>query len=144
LAAGNSHSCAESGRRLLCWGDNRFGQLGDGTTESRLDPTPVGGLSGLPVSVVAGASHTCALLADGTAHCWGQNLHGQLGDSSTTNAATPVPVAGGLLFTRLVAGGAVTCGRTVDGDEYCWGLNQSGQLGDGTLDSRRVPTRVGG
>jgi alpha-tubulin suppressor-like RCC1 family protein len=144
LAAGNSHTCATSGIRLLCWGDNRFGQLGDGTTDSRLDPTPVVGLPGTPVTIVAGASHTCALLSDGTAHCWGQNLHGQLGDSSTTNATTPVPVAGGHVFAHLVAGGAVTCGRTVDGVEYCWGLNQSGQLGDGTLDSRQVPTRVRG
>jgi len=144
LAAGSSHTCAISAGRLLCWGDNRFGQLGDGTTESRLDPTPVTGIPGAPLTVVAGASHTCVLLSDGTGHCWGQNLHGQLGDSSTTNAATPVPVAGGLTFARLTAGGAVTCGRTVDGVEYCWGLNQSGQLGDGTLDSRQVPTRVGG
>jgi hypothetical protein len=144
LAAGSSHTCATSAGRLLCWGDNRFGQLGDGTTEARLDPAPVTGLPSEPVTVVAGASHTCALLADGTAHCWGQNLHGQLGDGSTTNATTPVPVVGGLVFARLTAGGAVTCGRTVDGGEYCWGLNQSGQLGDGTLDSRLVPTRVGG
>ncbi len=144
LAAGSSHTCAIVAGSVLCWGDNRSGQLGDGTTEARVRPTPVIDLPGTPVALVAGAVHTCALLTDGTAACWGQNLHGQLGNGSTANAATPIPVSGDLAFERLSAGGAVTCGRTLDGDEYCWGLNQSGQLGDGTVTNRAVPTRVGG
>lgn len=144
LAAGSSHTCALSGGTVVCWGDNRFGQLGDGTTESRVSPTPVSGLPGSPTALVAGAAHTCALLADGTAHCWGQNLYGQLGNGSTGNAMTPTPVAGGIVFDRLSAGGAVTCGISIGGVEYCWGLNQSGQLGDGSLTNRTAPARAGG
>jgi alpha-tubulin suppressor-like RCC1 family protein len=144
LAAGSSHTCAVVAGRALCWGDNRSGQLGDGTTEARVRPTAVIDLPGTPTALVAGAVHTCALLTDGTAACWGQNLYGQLGNGSTANATTPIPVSGDLAFERLSAGGAVTCGRTSDGDEYCWGLNQSGQLGDGTVTNRAVPTRVGG
>jgi alpha-tubulin suppressor-like RCC1 family protein len=144
LAAGSSHTCAIAAGGVVCWGDNSSGQLGDGTTEPRVRPTPVIDLPGTPTALVAGAVHTCALLTDGTATCWGQNLHGQLGNGTTANAATPIPVYGDLAFERLSAGGAVTCGRTLDGGEYCWGLNQSGQLGDGTLTNRAVPTRVGG
>jgi hypothetical protein len=143
LSAGSSHTCALSSGTVLCWGDNRFGQLGDGTTESRSGPTPVSGLPGRATALVSGAAHTCALIADGTAHCWGQNLHGQLGNGSTANATTPMAVAGGLSFTRLSAGGAVTCGVSTAGAEYCWGLNQSGQLGEGSRTDRAAPARVG-
>jgi hypothetical protein len=141
LAAGGSHTCAIAGGEVRCWGDNRSGQLGDGTNTPRPLPTPVADLPGVPTALVAGAAHTCALLTDGTAHCWGQNLHGQLGNGSTTNVSTPLAVSGGLAFEQLSAGGAVTCGRTSDGAEYCWGLNQGGQLGDGTVTNRAVPTR---
>jgi hypothetical protein len=143
LAAGSAHTCAIAEGQVLCWGENRSGQLGDGTTEARPSPTPVTGLTGTPTAIVAGAAHSCVLLADGTALCWGQNLHGQLGNGSTTNATTPRPVAGALAFERLAAGGAVTCGVTRGGAEYCWGLNQAGQIGDGTLANRAAPTRVG-
>lgn len=143
LAAGSSHTCALSAGTVLCWGDNRFGQLGDGTTESRPSPTPVTGLPGRATELVSGAAHACALLADGTVYCWGQNLHGQLGNGSTVNATTPVAVAGSITFARLSAGGAVTCGVSIEGLEYCWGLNQSGQLGDGSRTNRAAPARVG-
>jgi alpha-tubulin suppressor-like RCC1 family protein len=144
LAAGSSHTCAIAAGAVTCWGDNRSGQLGDGTTQARPYPTPVVDLPGTPTALVAGAAHTCALLSDGTAHCWGQGLHGQLGNGSTANAVTPTPVSGEFAFERMSAGGAVTCGRVASGAEYCWGLNQSGQLGDGTVTNRSVPTPVGG
>ncbi|MDZ7779468.1 MAG: hypothetical protein U5R14_05930 [Gemmatimonadota bacterium] len=144
LAAGNAHTCAVSGGQVLCWGDNRAGQLGDGTTDSRVNPTPVSELPDDVVDIAAGAAHTCALLADGTAHCWGQNLHGQLGTGNTAPARSPTPVLGGLTFERIQAGGGVTCGTTVDGVDYCWGLNQSGQLGDGSVTNRAAPARVRG
>jgi len=142
LAAGSAHTCGISEGRVLCWGDNRFGQLGDGTTEGRTQPTPVASLQGRATAVVAGAVHSCALLADGTAYCWGQNLHGQLGDGTTQNRSVPTQVTGPLRFRSLHAGGALTCGIAMSGAEYCWGLNQSGQLGDGTRENRSTPTQV--
>jgi alpha-tubulin suppressor-like RCC1 family protein len=83
-------------------------------------------------------------MADGSVDCWGQNVHGELGDGTRQSRPTPVPVAGDLSFRSIYAGGALTCGFADDGGQYCWGLNQSGQLGDGTRESRSVPTRVGG
>lgn len=142
LTAGSAHTCGVSGRDVLCWGDNRFGELGDGTNTSQAQPVTVVGLSEPATDVVAGAVHTCALVADGSAYCWGQNLHGQLGDGTTQNRSTATAVAGGLHFRSLYAGGAMTCGITTDGAQYCWGLNQNGQLGDGSRTSRSTPTRV--
>ncbi len=93
VVAGASHTCGISGDEILCWGDNAFGQLGDGTTEGRAEPVTVQDLPGSPIALTAGAVHTCAILSDRTAYCWGQNLHGQLGDGTTQNRTAPVAVA---------------------------------------------------
>jgi alpha-tubulin suppressor-like RCC1 family protein len=81
LAAGDVHTCAltsESG--VKCWGDNTFGQLGDGTNTFRFSPVAVSGLPGSVTLLTAGASHTCAVLAGtGPLRCWGDNSYGQLG-----------------------------------------------------------------
>jgi alpha-tubulin suppressor-like RCC1 family protein len=143
LAAGSAHTCGIGGGQVMCWGDNRFGQLGDGSTEARAQPVAVDGLPGSATGIAAGAVHTCALLADGSAYCWGQNLQGQLGDGSTQSKSRATAVAGGIRFRSIYAGGALTCGFSTDGSQYCWGLNQSGQLGDGTRESRSTPTRIG-
>lgn len=144
LAAGNAHTCGVTGGEVRCWGDNRFGQLGTGGTDAAVRPSGAVELPGPAVRVVTGAVHSCALVAEGQVLCWGQNLHGQLGDGTTTHRSSPTPVAGDLRFRTLEAGGGMTCGVATDGREYCWGLNQAGQLGDGTRTSRAVPTPVGG
>lgn len=142
LVAGSNHTCGISGSNVLCWGDNRFGQVGDGTNESRAQPVQVVGLPSPTSALAAGAVHTCAIVADGSAYCWGQNLRGQLGIGSTESQNRATAVAGGLRFRSIYAGGAVTCGIATDGTEYCWGMNQDGQLGDGTRENRASPVRV--
>jgi serine/threonine-protein kinase len=81
-------------------------------------------------------------MSGGSAYCWGQNLHGQLGDGSTESRNTATRIAGDVTLRSIEAGGALTCGLATDGAEYCWGLNENGQLGDGTRVSRSSPTRV--
>ncbi|MGD8289310.1 MAG: hypothetical protein PVI31_11855, partial [Gemmatimonadota bacterium] len=144
LAAGSDHTCGISDGDVLCWGDNRYGQVGDGTNESRNQPEEVVGLSGRVTQITAGAVHTCALVAGGSAYCWGQNVRGQVGDGTNDNRNTATPVTGDLSFRSLRAGGALTCGLTTDGAEFCWGMNQEGQLGDGTRQNRSSPVRVSG
>lgn len=144
LAAGNAHTCGIEGGEVFCWGDNRSGQLGDGSTQSHSSPDSVHGLPASAARVASGAVSTCALLTDGRVYCWGQNVHGELGDGTRSNRTRPVAVSGDLTFRSIHAGGALTCGFADGGTEYCWGLNQSGQLGDGTRESRSVPTAVGG
>ena len=101
-------------------------------------------------SVDGGFSHTCALVEDGTAYCWGSNEWGQIGDGTVTDRPLPIPVAGGMRFASLTTSNGHTCGLTEDGAAYCWGYNRYGQLGVPTtqvcddLDCATSPVPVSG
>jgi len=130
-------------KTAYCWGNNAYGQLGDGTTTDRYTPVAVTGGPSF-VTLTAGLNHTCGLTADSVAYCWGRNARGQLGDGTTTQRLTPVEVVGGLRFGSLRAFGWFTCGVTSVGAAYCWGANDTGQLGDGTQTNRSTPVAVKG
>lgn len=137
IAAGGDHTCAVLSGIVKCWGYNRSGQLGDGSTANRLTPADVLGLSGV-TGIVAGWGHTCALIGDGTVRCWGSNSYGQLGDGKGAylweqHSATPVAVVGLSGATAIAAGGYHTCALMEGSSVRCWGSNHSGQLGDGTI-----------
>jgi alpha-tubulin suppressor-like RCC1 family protein len=109
-SAGNYHNLALlGGGTPQAWGDNFFGQLGNGTTSPptgcRCVPTPSGvpGLSGVQ-SVSGGVYHSLALLGDGTARAWGRNLSGQIGDGTEEDRKAPVPVSGVSGASEIVAG----------------------------------------
>jgi alpha-tubulin suppressor-like RCC1 family protein/uncharacterized protein YjdB len=148
LAAGgfkDSHTCgiASSGV-TYCWGSNDYGEIGDGSTTTRLVPTAVGGGRAF-TALAAGGGHTCGLTANGAAYCWGLNQSGQLGDGSTTTRLTPVAVAGGHSFITLTAYAHNTCALKANGEAYCWGANYEGQIGNGsTAPSQSTPVAVAG
>jgi alpha-tubulin suppressor-like RCC1 family protein len=89
-----SHTCGSTtSHQVYCWGLNRTGKLGDGTTTTRLTPVAVrGGVVMLDVS--AGYLHTCGVAPNGDAYCWGGNQFSELGDGTTTFSLTPVSVVG--------------------------------------------------
>ena len=89
-------------------------------------------LSLMPASrVAAGARHSCALVADGAAYCWGFNAYGQLGLGAhgDTDVLQPTAVVGNLHFASIAAGGLHSCALSATGEAYCWGANDWGQLG---------------
>jgi hypothetical protein len=131
FAIGGSHTCGLAGGSLSCRGGNDRGQ------------TSVSGPLGF-LAIAAGASHTCALSADGVASCWGANEAGQLGDGTTRDRSSAVRVRTELKFSTLAAGSAHTCGIAGGGVPLCWGQNLSGQLGDGTRNDQAQPRIVGG
>jgi hypothetical protein len=144
IDTGGSHTCMiVGGGHVRCWGNNDFGQLGDGTTTSRATPTTVTGLTGA-VQITAGDRHTCAILADGTARCWGANSVGQLGDGTTTSRPTPTVVTGLTGTVQITVGDDHTCAVLSGGTARCWGNNTLGQVGDDTATSRATPTTVSG
>ena len=150
-AGGALETCGVTpGGAAYCWGNNAYGQLGDGTTTERLVPTPVaGGLTFASVHAGAGppriaSAYSCGVTSSGAAYCWGTNFYGQLGDGTQTQRLVPTAVVGGLTFTTLSVGAAHTCGLTTSGAAYCWGFNGDGRLGDNTTTQRLVPTAVAG
>ncbi len=147
LTAGLVQTCALiSSGAAYCWGLNTAGELGDGTTTSRMSPVAVTG--GLTFGSLVAGYHTCGLTGNGTAYCWGDNSYGELGDGTKTDQSSPVAVVGGLLFATLTASGSHTCGLTGSGAAYCWGVNSgsydAGALGDGTTTDQSSPRAVTG
>ena len=135
ITAGGAHTCALLATTgVKCWGYNKYGQLGDGSTTNRLTPTPVSGLASGVAGIYAGGSHTCALMTAGGIKCWGYNGTGQLGDGTTADKAVPGDVVGmpGDI-SSVVAGSSAnhTCAVLKDGTLKCWGQNFDGQIGDG-------------
>ena len=149
LTAGGYHTCALAGGSAYCWGDNGYGQLGDGNSSTNATSplaADAAAFTGMPVTTIrAGEFHTCAL-AGGKAFCWGVNDRGQLGDGTTTERYKPVAVQAtgelaGKTLARLGSGRSHTC-AVADGTPYCWGSNERGQLGNNSAVDSSVPVPV--
>lgn len=150
LDAGAAHTCglAASGD-LLCWGSNRWGQLGAGEAGP-------GGASSAPgrvradvdfTAVSAGVRHTCALAESGDVWCWGENGVGQAGPLTGESCGASGDTAGGeggvpcatepsrvpseRAFTAVAAGGSHTCALDGSGGAWCWGRDRQDELGQG-------------
>jgi alpha-tubulin suppressor-like RCC1 family protein len=123
ISAGDNHTCGQDAAGTLkCWGDNSAGELGDGSTNPSLTPTPVSGLSQV-FDLSAASGNTCAVTAYGGAvKCWGDNSIGGLGDGTFMNRNVPTQVVGltsGWKSVRI--GRAFTCALSVAGAVKCWG-----------------------
>lgn len=140
---GGDSTCAVSNGGVWCWGDNAWGQLGDGTRVHRFAPVQVSGLS-TAASVAVASTVGCALLASGTVSCWGDNSAGQLGDGTTMprSGVVAVPLSG---VAEVAVGAMHVCARLTSGGVSCWGMNVNGQLGDGSTNTfRTTPALVPG
>ena len=147
------HTCAlDDDGSAYCWGLNRGGELGDGTTNDSEVPVPVAG--DLTFSqIITGhafqfAGFTCGLATSGEVYCWGSNSAGELGDGGSVSMRlepAPIAVPAGTRFTTLSSFYGGTCGVTTLGDAYCWGVNRAGRFGNGLSNTvASTPTLVSG
>ena len=137
LALGFEHSCAllitegssAGTNQAYCWGSNKQGQLGIGTSDTiKTEPAKVSGDHAFKY-LSAGKYHSCGINTGGVIYCWGKNNDGQLGDGGTTESDIPVEVAepsGGdsVKFKSLDLGDDFTCALSEAGAAYCWGSNE--------------------
>ncbi len=146
VSVGYRHACAlTTNGAAYCWGDNRYNQLGNGTSADSSIPVAVAG--GMTFSTLsAGNAHTCAVTTGGAAYCWGAGGRGELGNGATASSAVPIAVSGGLTFASVTASNMenFTCGLTTSGSAYCWGDNDNLQLGNGQTGSSSSPIAVAG
>lgn len=137
-----AHSCAlRADDRLVCWGSNTHGQLGNGSERSIPLPVEVSSLDGV-ISFAVGGQHTCAVRESGKVYCWGDGANGRLGNESLGTQHLPVEVTGLTQAVEVVAGASHTCARRADGTVACWGLGDDGRLGYGAASSQSAPTDV--
>jgi alpha-tubulin suppressor-like RCC1 family protein len=173
VAAGYDSACALLGTGgVKCWGSNAFGKLGDGTTDDRLTPADVIGLSSGVTAIATGGLRSCAVLATGGVKCWGYgygstptDVTGLTSGVTAISAGGPVCVLTNIGGVKCVDGDRRTpvdipglsngvtaiatnavhgCALTSVGGVKCWGLNDHGQLGDGTTSNRSTPVDVSG
>ena len=139
ISSGLRHCLAlKSDGTVWAWGDNEWGQLGDGTTTSRYIPTPINNLTGV-VAISAGHYHSLALKSDGTVWAWGDNESGELGTGDTVSSLVPVQVKGLEHVTVIADGEAHSLALKNDGTVWSWGNNENGQSGNGTVSSDDNP-----
>lgn len=140
VATSASHACARLvDGRLYCWGDNRNGQLGDGTTDDSEIPVRVTTLASVD-EVHMDTRYTCAR-SGGQVYCWGRAL-----ESSTSDRHVPVEVTGISDAVQLSTSGGTACVRRAAGLVSCWGSNSKNQVGTGSTEPNVVdsPTPVSG
>lgn len=123
------------------WGDNEYGNLGDGTFAQRLTAVNVGSNVS---QVAAGYDHSLAVISDGSVWSWGSNTSGQLGTGSAQSSASPQLVSGiSGTVTQVAAGWYHSLALASDGTVWAWGNNQYGELGDGNVIQSDSPVKLG-
>ena len=152
----DAHAAGVPAGSILGWGANTYGQLGDGTRTNSPHPVHVQGISNA-VQVMSSSgnggtaldSHSCALLADHTVHCWGQGLNGEPGNGvPRSQSSVPVQVQGITTAVQVAVGGEDSCALLADGTVRCWGSNYEEGLGtdgpSGYLPFSATPVQVNG
>jgi alpha-tubulin suppressor-like RCC1 family protein len=144
ITTGANHSClVTTTGRLICWGRNDSGQLGNGNTINMMRPD--GYDTGI-AQVVAGDNHSCVLSTTGRMSCSGLNTEGQTGTGSGNNIHdtfwTVSGLGGGVV--KMTAGANHACAILNTGEMRCWGRNTNGQLGNGNAATQMTPVPVSG
>ena len=143
ICLGDSHTAAiTTDGQLYMWGDNTYGQLGNGDISQYKNCVPVKVLDNV-VSVGLGRKHSGAVTSDGKLYMWGDNDSGQLGNGSFgrgTNSTVPILIMENV--QKVVLGELHSAAITTDGSLYVWGANLNGCLGTGSSGNKYSPVKI--
>jgi hypothetical protein len=129
---------------VWAWGDNFYGELGNGTTSGSTVPVQVNGLSNV-IAIAGGYLHSLAVRSNGTVWAWGRNEHGELGNgTSDLDSVVPVQVSGLSNVAAVAAGYAYSVALRSDGTVWAWGYNADGELGNGMTTDSPAPVQISG
>jgi alpha-tubulin suppressor-like RCC1 family protein len=132
---------------LWVWGQNDYGEAGDGTSVAKSSPVQVAGTGAnwKQVSSSGSTESKGAIKSDGTLWVWGNNNYGRLGNQSTvgTTVSSPITVTGGGSNWKYVSMGYHSAGIKTDGSLWTWGNNSVGQLGRSNVTMVSSPSQVG-
>jgi alpha-tubulin suppressor-like RCC1 family protein len=143
VSVGERHSCARlDDGGLRCWGDNGYGELGDGTRDNRALPVPVASCPALDID--AGSFRTCVICEDRSVQCWGDNWGGHLLGDEVDFIVDPAVIPGLSNIVAISTAWAHACAVDESDRVWCWGRNKSGERGDGTLEPRVEPATASG
>ncbi|TKR27319.1 cell wall anchor protein [Cellulomonas hominis] len=145
FAAGYRSSALGSDGNVYSWGDNREGQIGDGTVSNATTPVAARFPDGVTADVLSvGYNFSVATGSDGMVYAWGSNGRGQLGDGTRIGASLPVAVQtpAGVTFSAMSSGENHTVATGSDGSTYGWGWNTYGQVGNGATGDVLVPVAI--
>ena len=141
-ANGTDHYLAlKSDGTVWAWGNNDYGQIGNGTNISPGEPVKVNNLSNI-TDIKAGDGFSLALKSDGTVWAWGKNNYGQLGNGKNVNSSVPVQVQIDSEVKAISAGYEHSLLVTKEKLAYGWGRNNCHQLCDGTQTDKSIPTLI--
>ena len=126
---------------VRAWGNNTYGQLGDGSLDDANRPVRVVTINNVK-SISGGYHHSLALTEEGVVWGWGQNDNGEMGDGTDVDKPAPVKVERLTGVKAIAAGEQHNLALKHDGTLRGWGRNTDGQLGDGTEDTSVYPVRV--
>lgn len=143
ISAGKEHTLAiKTDGSLWAWGNNKYGQLGNGTIEKNYAPVQIGNETDWKY-ISAGDYHSAAIKEGGKLYTWGKNDSGQLGVGNTDNQLVPVQVSPTSVWVKVSAGGMHTMAIKSDHSLWGWGANIHGQLGNSVSSSELLPVQTG-
>ena len=138
LSLGKGYSgCIDNNGNLYMWGNDLYGNLGDGSTND--SSTPIKIMDNVK-GVSLGSTCSAAITKDGSLYMWGDNEHGKLGNGSTNDSSIPIKIMDNVKAVSL--GYEHNAVITEEGSLYLWGSNKYGKLGNGTTNDSLTPVKI--